>query len=89
MRYRGQVQGVGFRATCRSIARDYRVTGWVRNEPDASVTLEAQGAADELDRFEEAIRGRLGANITGCDRCGIQTCEAESGFEIRWDGGQR
>lgn len=37
---RGVVQGVNFRASMRSVAKQYGVTGWVRNLPDGE-TVEA------------------------------------------------
>lgn len=54
-RFRGRVQGVGFRATTRLIARDHTVRGFVRNEPDGSVLCVVEGTPDELDRFRRAI----------------------------------
>ncbi len=59
----GRVQGVGFRMTCRQIARGFDVRGWVRNERDGTVTLAAAGAASELDAFLAAIAARMGSNI--------------------------
>ncbi|MCR5097868.1 MAG: acylphosphatase [Lachnospiraceae bacterium] len=47
----GQVQGVGFRYTASHAAERYRLTGWVRNEYDGSVTCEIQGGADEIDAW--------------------------------------
>ncbi|MBL8829940.1 MAG: acylphosphatase, partial [Planctomycetaceae bacterium] len=41
--FHGRVQGVGFRVTTRSIAQRFAVTGWVRNLPDGSVELLAEG----------------------------------------------
>ncbi len=54
--YSGQVQGVGFRYTVRSVANGFEVTGSVRNLPDGRVELVAEGATDELDGFRQAIR---------------------------------
>lgn len=51
MHFVGQVQGVGFRWTCRSIADDLGLTGWVKNEYDGSVTMELQGTDDQISRF--------------------------------------
>ena len=68
--YSGHVQGVGFRYTTRSIARDYEVTGYVRNLPDRSVEVVAEGPEDQLDGLLEEVGGRLSGHIlqTQCDR---------------------
>ncbi len=54
--YSGQVQGVGFRYTVKSVATGFDVTGTVRNLPDGGVELVAEGSKDELDAFRQAIR---------------------------------
>jgi acylphosphatase len=54
--YSGQVQGVGFRYTVKSVANGYDVTGAVRNLPGNQVELIAEGAREELDAFRQAIR---------------------------------
>lgn len=58
MRYnfQGEVQGVGFRATAARLARGFPVTGFVRNEDDGSVWLEAQGKVEDVERFLHAVR---------------------------------
>ena len=48
--YSGNVQGVGFRYTVKSIATGFEVTGAVRNLPDGRVELLAEGAPPELAR---------------------------------------
>ena len=45
---RGQVQGVGYRAACCTRATDLGLSGWVRNRPDGSVEIEAEGSPLEL-----------------------------------------
>jgi acylphosphatase len=54
--YSGNVQGVGFRYTVKSVAAGYEVTGFVRNLPDGRVELLAEGSKDELEAFRQAIR---------------------------------
>ncbi|MBS0615238.1 MAG: acylphosphatase [Verrucomicrobia bacterium] len=41
--FKGEVQGVGFRATCRRIAHRLNLTGFARNLPGGDVELLAQG----------------------------------------------
>ena len=48
--FTGRVQGVGFRFTAHRIARRYDVSGYVRNRPDGTVEMFAQGPAQEVDR---------------------------------------
>jgi len=47
----GRVTGVGYRYSARSMARVYGVKGFVRNEPDNSVYIEAEGDDDALHHF--------------------------------------
>lgn len=39
----GQVQGVGFRYFSKKFAQKLKLTGWVKNNEDGTVTLVAQG----------------------------------------------
>ena len=51
----GQVQGVGFRYRARHAANLYGCSGWVKNESDGSVTMEIQGAEEQIDQVILAI----------------------------------
>ena len=46
----GQVQGVFFRTTCASLARELAVSGWVRNRPEGDVEAVFEGADDAVER---------------------------------------
>ena len=51
----GWVQGVGFRYRARHATELYGATGWVRNEPDGSVSMEIQGTEEQIDKVIIAI----------------------------------
>jgi acylphosphatase len=61
--YAGNVQGVGFRATTSRTARDYPVTGWVRNLPDGRVQLLVEGPDDAVEAFLKDVRDRWQGDI--------------------------
>ncbi len=54
--YNGHVQGVGFRYTCRALALEFSVTGYIKNLDDGRVELVAEGEREEIEKFLEAIR---------------------------------
>lgn len=47
--FTGQVQGVGFRFTAFNTANRHQLTGFVRNLPDGTVEMLAQGPAQIID----------------------------------------
>ncbi|MCS5693037.1 acylphosphatase [Cyanobium sp. FGCU-6] len=49
---RGVVQGVGYRASCRRQAIELGLSGWVRNRPDGSVEVEAEGEPQRLTELQ-------------------------------------
>lgn len=83
VRYSGRVQGVGFRVTCRHLSEGYAVTGWVQNESDGGVLLEAQGEGSEVERFLIEIVRVLGQNIENVFLLNIGVVQSEAGFVIR------
>jgi len=48
---KGQVQGVFYRASAKAVADQLGVKGFVKNEPDGSVFIEAEADAVSLDMF--------------------------------------
>ncbi|QCR24215.1 acylphosphatase [Pontibacter sp. SGAir0037] len=53
IRVYGKVHGVFFRASTRDKAKELGVTGFVQNEPDGTVYLEAEGEAAALKQLEQ------------------------------------
>ena len=47
-RFLGRVQGVGFRYTACRLAAALSLTGWVYNDWDGSVLMQAQGEEENL-----------------------------------------
>ena len=56
MNVQGRVQGVGFRYMTKKVADQLGVTGTVKNEDDGSVTIEAIGNDDIIQKFIEEVK---------------------------------
>jgi acylphosphatase len=79
----GDVQGVYFRDTCRQVAAENRVSGWVRNRRDGSVEAAFEGSPDAVDRLVEWARlGPPTALVDAVDTFD-EDPENLTGFEIR------
>lgn len=64
-RVEGRVQGVCFRYYTRQRAQELGLTGWVRNEPDGSVKVLAEGSRPQLNELVAFLhRGPDGAKVT-------------------------
>jgi acylphosphatase len=61
--FAGRVQGVGFRFTAFNIANRHELTGFVRNMPDGSVEMLAQGPANAIGDCIQDIKESLGGYI--------------------------
>ena len=84
--YRGRVQGVGFRFTTLEISRNFDVSDYVRNTPDGSVELEAEGAEATVDAFLESVADRMASSIREQDRRPLPapaTSPPSAAFDIR------
>jgi acylphosphatase len=80
--FRGRVQGVGFRYSARAVARSYRVGGCVRNMPDGSVELVAEGPAEEVEGFLRDLKERMAGYIRSAQVREAQPTGRYGGFDI-------
>jgi len=54
--YTGNVQGVGFRYTAKTVAAGFEIVGRIRNLPDGRVELIVEGLVEELNAYRSALR---------------------------------
>lgn len=50
-RISGLVQGVNFRSSTAKKAKELSLRGWVKNEPDETVSGVAAGSEDQLEKL--------------------------------------
>ena len=79
----GKVQGVFFRASTKDKADELGVTGFVRNERDGSVYIEAEADEDILKLFTDWCKH--GPRMARVDACDIKELAVQNfrSFEIR------
>lgn len=82
--FEGRVQGVGFRYTCKDLAKGFEVVGTVRNLPDGTVEMEVGGEAAEVESFinEIAEESSVAHNIKGMHVTNIPPLDGVKGFTI-------
>ncbi len=79
----GRVQGVQFRAGTKEKAAQLGILGWVKNRPEGTVEIHAEGEKSKLDNFIAWCRqGTPSANMTSVDLNSISLQNFTS-FEIR------
>ena len=69
----GRVQGVFFRQNTRQQAQQLHLTGYARNNPDGTVTIEAEGPAEALNALESLVPSRA---ARGAGRAGKSNSRA-------------
>ena len=69
---KGKVQGVSFRKSTRRIAEELRVSGWVKNLTDGSVSACVEGA-------ESAVQALLAWCSAGPERASVEGLRVEPG----------
>ena len=81
--FSGHVQGVGFRYTAQTLARNHPVSGYVRNLPDGRVEMVAEGDANDLDALLQSIQRQMEGFIRNVDVAAGKATGEFAGFTIR------
>ena len=82
----GHVQGVFFRGFVRDHARRLGLVGFVRNQPDGTVYVEAHGDRDQLERLLDLLwRGPVSARVSRVEHEWLDAAPGadDTGFEVR------
>ncbi len=84
IRIHGNVQGVGFRMEAKRKAGKLHLTGFVKNDPDGSVYMVAEGENAALEAFLVWCgRGPWGAGVRRVEAGAYAGTEAFHGFEVQ------
>lgn len=79
----GKVQGVFYRASAQAKAKELGLNGWVRNEADGSVLIEAEGQDQKLEKLVSwCQQGPGAAQVEGVHTEEIIP-EGVNSFEVR------
>jgi acylphosphatase len=74
----GRVQGVGFRQFVKDKARQFNINGWVKNMPDGSVFVKAEGDEKDMEPFLDHLK--RGPSMGRVDNFKTDKLDTTSGF---------
>jgi acylphosphatase len=81
---RGRVQGVGFRWFVEREAHILKIAGWVRNNPDSTVEVLAQGTREQLAGLHSRLReGPRAARVDDVEVKGADAIPGLTSFQVR------
>lgn len=81
---RGRVQGVGFRWFVEREAHILQIAGWVRNNPDGTVEVLAQGTRDQLSGLRSRLQeGPRASRVDDVEVSDAEPIAGLSSFQIR------
>src|SRR5262250_2208836 len=81
---RGRVQGVGFRWFVEREAHMLQLAGWVRNNPDGTVEVLAQGTREQLAGLHSRLReGPRAARVDDVEVSDAEAVKGMASFQIR------
>ena len=78
----GRVQGVGFRFTAHRMANRHQLAGFVRNLPNGSVEMLAQGTADDIDDCIQDLKEYYSGHIREMEIDEIPSDPRHTDFKI-------
>src|ERR1700685_136984 len=81
--FHGRVQGVGFGSTAAAAAKTFHVNGYVRNCPDGTVELVAEGPVEDVEGLLARLNEEFAGHIKRQTSEDLERCDAPQGFEIR------
>ena len=80
---RGRVQGVGFRWFVEREAHILGIAGWVRNNADGSVEVQAQGTREQLSGLLSRLRqGPRAARVDNVEEAEARPLPGATSFRI-------
>ena len=83
LRVSGRVQGVGFRWFVYAEAKRRGLSGWVRNNPDGTVELEASGSPEDLSALRAHVgRGPPASRVEQVSELPITSAELPTSFRM-------
>jgi len=80
----GFVQGVFFRANILNSAREFGLSGYVKNLPDSTVEIVVEGQEDKINKLIDFCKSNPGASEVSNVEVKFEKAENTfEGFEIR------
>ena len=79
IRVEGIVQGVNYRQAARREAQRLGIAGFARNEPDGSVTVDAEGDPEVVRQFAAWCR-------LGPDAAQVESLQISEGLPVGYEG---
>ncbi len=82
----GRVQGVGFRYMTKMVADQIGVTGFVRNQENGSVYIEACGSEKQIDLFTKKIKASPSPSgkVTDCQIMIDESIRERNKFDVTY-----
>lgn len=85
----GIVQGVGFRFYIHYYAKNYGIVGFVKNNPDGTVSFVGEGEEEDLKKILEHLKsGPMGASVSNVEFVFLEPKGEFKNFVIKWNYGR-